>query len=68
VAEPGLTEPGLTEPAIWRAFAEACRGEAPAPAVPFESVLPTMALLDAARESSRSGTVVIPDASIRWAV
>lgn len=49
--------PGLDEVAIWDQFVRACRGEC-APAVTIESVLPTMALLDAARESSRSGVAV----------
>jgi predicted dehydrogenase len=43
---------GLTEPAIWEQFAWAVRGQGP-PAVTAESVLPTMALLDAARHSSQ---------------
>ena len=47
----------LTEPQIWERFAAACRGEGE-PAVTAESVLPTMALLDAARESSRRGAAV----------
>jgi predicted dehydrogenase len=46
--------PGLNETQIWEQFAAACRGEGP-PAVTAQSVLPTMALLDAARESSRTG-------------
>lgn len=45
-------EPGLTESAIWDRFAAAVRGEGE-PAVTVASVLPTMALLDAARQSSR---------------
>jgi predicted dehydrogenase len=48
---------GLNESQIWSAFAAAVRGEGEA-AVTARSVLPTMALLDAARESSRSGRVV----------
>ena len=44
--------PGLSETQIWERFAAAVRGEGP-PAVTAESVLPTMALLDAARHSSR---------------
>lgn len=43
--------PGLTERAIWECFASAIRGQGD-PAVTPESVLPTMALLDAARHSS----------------
>lgn len=49
--------PGLTESEIWRQFAAAARGEGE-PAVKAASVLPTMALLDAARESSRTGRAV----------
>lgn len=52
-----LARPGLSESDIWDAFATAVRGEAP-PAVEIDSVLPTMALLDAARQSSRAGTAV----------
>jgi predicted dehydrogenase len=50
--------PGLTETQIWEQFARAIRGSGPSPAVTSESVLPTMALLDAARESSRTGEAV----------
>jgi predicted dehydrogenase len=48
---------GLTEAQIWDQFAAACRGEGP-PAVTAQSVLPTMAILDAARESARTGESV----------
>jgi predicted dehydrogenase len=50
-------ESGLNESEIWRKFlgAAAGRGE---PAVSTQSVLITMALLDAARESNRHGSVV----------
>jgi predicted dehydrogenase len=48
----------LTAKQIWREFARACRGEAASPAVPIHSVLATMALLDAARESSRRGQTI----------
>jgi scyllo-inositol 2-dehydrogenase (NADP+) len=44
--------PGLNETQIWEHFAAAVRGQGK-PAVTVESVLPTMALLDAARQSSR---------------
>jgi predicted dehydrogenase len=47
----------LTEPQIWEHFAAACRG-AGEPAVAAQSVLTTMALLDAARESNRRGEAV----------
>jgi len=43
---------GLTETQIWERFAAAVRGEGEV-AIKAESVLPTMALLDAARQSSR---------------
>lgn len=50
----------LTEPQIWEHFAAACRSEGD-PAVPARSVLMTMSLLDAARESSRRGKAVAID-------
>jgi predicted dehydrogenase len=50
-------EAGLTETQIWEAFASACQG-AGKPAVDVETVLTTMKLLDAARESSSRGVVV----------
>ena len=49
--------PGLTEIEIWQHFAAAVRGEG-LPAVTIESVLMTMRLLDAARESSKAGAAV----------
>lgn len=48
---------GLSESQIWDQFAAAVRGEGE-PAVLATSVLPTMRLLDAARESSRRGCAV----------
>ena len=48
---------GLSESKIWQRFAAAVRREGP-PAVTVRSVLPTMALLDAARESSGTGRAV----------
>lgn len=56
---------GLDETAIWERFAAAIRGEGP-PAVSVASVLPTMALLDAARESSRRGEVVSIEPGVGW--
>jgi scyllo-inositol 2-dehydrogenase (NADP+) len=50
-------EPGLNEIQIWDQFAAAVRGES-LPAVTAQSVLSTMALLDAARESAASGTLI----------
>jgi predicted dehydrogenase len=47
----------MTETQIWEQFGAAVRGEGE-PAVTAASVLPTMALLDAARESSRRGCAI----------
>lgn len=47
----------LSEVAFWEQFAAAVRGDGE-PAVTARSVLPTMRLLDAARESARLGSVV----------
>jgi len=47
----------LSESQIWERFAAATRGEGES-AVTAQSVLTTMALLDAARESSRTGTAI----------
>jgi predicted dehydrogenase len=58
-------QPGLTETQIWDQFARAVRGEGE-PAVTAESVLPTMALLDAARQSSRTGTAVDVSGVVDW--
>lgn len=58
--------PGLTERQIWERFAAATRGEGE-PAVTSSSVLPTMQLLDAARESSRRGVAVVIN-SAAWPV
>jgi scyllo-inositol 2-dehydrogenase (NADP+) len=56
----------LTETQIWEHFAQAVRGESES-AVTARSVLPTMALLDAARESSRGGTAINLNAkSVVW--
>jgi len=48
---------GLDESGIWRRFLDAAGGQGE-PAVTIQSVLITMALLDAARESNRHGSVV----------
>jgi predicted dehydrogenase len=48
---------GLDEIQIWEQFAAAVNGDGE-PAVPAVSVLPTMALLDAARSSAASGVAV----------
>jgi scyllo-inositol 2-dehydrogenase (NADP+) len=58
---------GLSEVGIWERFAGAVRGEGE-PAVLAESVLPTMALLDAARESSRSGCAVLSPGDLLWGI
>lgn len=56
---------GLNETQIWDRFAAAIRGEGH-PAVTIASVLPTMALLDAARQSSERGAAVsLPD-DVAW--
>jgi predicted dehydrogenase len=56
----------LNETQIWERFAAAVRGEGE-PAVTARSVLPTMALLDAARESSRRGAAVdLTTQEIAW--
>ena len=54
---PKPRERRLDEREIWERFGGAVRGEGE-PAVTARSVLPTMALLDAARESSRQGRAV----------
>jgi predicted dehydrogenase len=56
---------GLTETQIWEAFAGAVAGTGE-PAVRVESVLCTMALLDAARESSRTGKAVDVSGMVEW--
>lgn len=58
-------EAGLSEPAIWQAFAVACQGKG-RPAVSWKSVLPTMALLDAARTSAREGRAVLLEDLPDW--
>ena len=58
-------QPGLSETQIWEQFARAVRGDGE-PAVTAESVLPTMALLDAARQSSLTGTAVDVSGAVDW--
>jgi predicted dehydrogenase len=60
-----VAPPGLSEPQIWQRFAAAVRGEGE-PAVNAAGVLPTMALLDAARESSRNGKAVDVRGAVEW--
>jgi predicted dehydrogenase len=62
----GRAASGLTETQIWERFADAVQGNA-APAVSVDSVLPTMALLDAARESSREGKAVSVEENFAFA-
>lgn len=59
----GPGEPALSPTDLWRTFLDACDGRG-GPAVPARSVLPTMALLDAARESSRAGQAVTMDPAV----
>jgi predicted dehydrogenase len=60
-----LSPPGLNETQIWDRFAQAVRGQGE-PAVVARGVLPTMALLDAARESSREGRAVDVSGRVEW--
>ncbi len=57
---------GLNERQIWEQFGRAVTNPEAAPAVTAESVLPTMALLDMARESSTSGNALSVDAAVQW--
>jgi len=56
---------GLSETQIWEHFAAAVRGDGE-PAVTARSVLPTMALLDAARQSSHEGRAVDVTQAVEW--
>ncbi len=56
---------GLTESDIWTRFAFAIH-KGSHPAVPAETVLPTMALIDAARRSSQSGQAVQVRDLVQW--
>jgi len=56
---------GLSEMQIWDQFAQAIRGQVE-PAVSVASVLPTMALLDAARESSKLGRAIDVADTVAW--
>jgi predicted dehydrogenase len=55
----------LSETEIWEQFAGAIRGQA-SPAVDPRSVLCTMALLDAARQSSREGRAIDVSEMVDW--
>jgi predicted dehydrogenase len=56
---------GLSETQIWEQFAAAVRGEGD-PAVTPQSVLPTMALLDAARHSSQHQEAADVQGIVEW--
>jgi scyllo-inositol 2-dehydrogenase (NADP+) len=56
---------GVSEVQIWDEFAAAVWGDG-MPAVSGVSVLPTMALLDAARESSQTGCAVALPGDLKW--
>jgi predicted dehydrogenase len=60
-----VAKAGLTESDIWDRFAAAVRGKGE-PAVGVRGVLPTMALMDAARESSRDGCAVDVRDRVEW--
>jgi scyllo-inositol 2-dehydrogenase (NADP+) len=62
---PKVESGGLSERQIWEQFGRAVIGVG-TPAVPIDSVLPTMALLDAARESARTGSVIQVDSATSW--
>lgn len=62
-----LAPGGLTESDIWSAFARAIHGQGPA-AVPAETVLPTMCLLDAALKSSRDGIAIDVSSACNWRI
>ena len=56
---------GLSETQMWERFAAAIAGH-DQPAVAVESVLPTMTLLDAAKESAASGRAVELGNQVQW--
>jgi len=60
-----LAAPGLSETQIWEHFADAVAGEGQ-PAVVAESVLPTMALLDAAKQSALTGRAIDVGDQVQW--
>jgi predicted dehydrogenase len=60
-----LASPGLNETDIWDRFALAAARKG-VPAVSARGVLPTMALMDAARESSRQGCAVDVTSRVDW--
>ena len=57
---------GLNERQMWEQFGRAVVDGESSPAVTPASVLPTMALLDLARESSRSGHAIAVDPAMEW--
>jgi hypothetical protein len=60
-----VASPGLTETDIWDRFALAIAGKGE-PAVSARGVLPTMALMDAARQSGREGCAVDVRSVVEW--
>ena len=62
-----VAAPGLSEAQIWDRFADAVAGRGE-PAVTPRSVLCTMALLDAARESGRTGQAVDVTSAVDWCI
>jgi scyllo-inositol 2-dehydrogenase (NADP+) len=62
---PQVESGGLSERQIWEQFGRAVSGVGD-PAVTVESVLPTMALLDAARESGRTGRALEVGQVVSW--
>ncbi len=52
-----LAQPGLSAVQIWERFGAACQGNAE-PAVSGQDVLPTMVLIEAARQSAASGRAI----------
>ena len=62
---PPAHEDVLTEPQLWSQFAEAIRNGSPPPVTP-QSVLCTMALLDAARQSSKEGRTIDVTRAVDW--
>jgi predicted dehydrogenase len=60
-----IASDGMTESDIWTRFALAVHKGLP-PAVPVETVLPTMAIIDAARRASQNGEVVHMRDLVQW--
>jgi predicted dehydrogenase len=60
-----LATGALTESQIWQSFAQAIRHQSP-PAIDPRTVLCTMALLDAARQSSRESRAIDVTTTVDW--